>query len=147
MQPNSSILIINGPNLNMLGTREPQIYGYDTLTDVSALCHAEASLLGYQVDFRQSNHEGEIITWIQQAKGMYCGVILNAGAFTHTSIAIMDALSILDIPIVEVHISNIFKREQFRHHSYISMVSQGVICGFGTIGYALAIRAIVNLVS
>lgn len=140
-----TILIINGPNLNMLGTREPEIYGYNTLADVAALCEEAASQVSFEVDFRQSNIEGEIITWIQQARGRFAGIIINPGAYTHTSIAIMDALLAVEMPVIEVHISNIFKRESFRHHSYVSLAAQGVICGLGATGYALAIQAIAQL--
>lgn len=139
---NNTILIINGPNLNLLGTREPEIYGYGTLADIASLCEEEASRLSLSVDFRQSNLEGEIITWIQQARGNFAGLIINPGAYSHTSIAIMDALLALDMPIIEVHISNIFKREAFRHHSYISQAASGVICGLGAKGYVLAVQAI-----
>lgn len=140
-----TILIINGPNLNLLGTREPEIYGYGTLADVASLCEEEASRQGFSVDFRQSNLEGEIITWIQEARGNVAGIIINPGAYTHTSIAIMDALLAIDVPVIEVHISNIFKRESFRHHSYVSQAAQGVICGLGATGYGLAVQAIANL--
>lgn len=139
-----TILIINGPNLNLLGTREPEIYGYGTLADVASLCEEEASRQGFSVDFRQSNLEGEIITWIQEARGNVAGIIINPGAYTHTSIAIMDALLAIDVPVIEVHISNIFKRESFRHHSYVSQAAQGVICGLGATGYGLAVQAIAN---
>lgn len=139
------ILIINGPNLNMLGVREPELYGYGTLADIAFLCEEEAKKASFTIDFRQSNQEGEMITWIQQARGDFDGLIINPGAYTHTSIAIMDALLTVEIPVIEVHISNIFKRESFRHHSYISPVAQGVICGFGATGYGLAIQAMAQL--
>lgn len=143
----SRILIINGPNLNMLGTREPGIYGYDTLKDIERLCQEEAKSLGLKVDFRQSNIEGEIITWVQQAALQgFTGVIINGGAYSHTSIALMDALLILEIPVVEVHITNVFKREEFRHVSFISPAAEGMICGFGSRGYALALKAIAELI-
>lgn len=141
-----SILLLNGPNLNMLGTREPQIYGSETLADVETICRAEADRLGLALDFRQSNHEGELVTWIQQARGQQDAIILNAGAYTHTSVAIMDALSAVDLPVIEVHLSNIFRREPFRHHSYVSMVARGVICGLGSHGYILALQAVSRLV-
>lgn len=140
------ILIINGPNLNMLGMREPDIYGYDTLADIAALCEAEGDSLSLDIDFRQTNHEGDIITWIQEARSTAAGIIINPGAYSHTSIGIMDALLAVDIPVVEVHISNIFKREPFRHHSYISAASNGVICGLGATGYALALQAMAQLI-
>ncbi len=139
---NANILILNGPNLNMLGVREPAIYGSDTLADIEARCHAHATALGLSVDFRQSNIEGELVTWIQDARTTHRGVIINAAAFTHTSVALLDALSLLDAPIIEVHLSNIFAREAFRHHSYISPVAAGVICGFGWRGYTLALDAV-----
>ena len=136
-----TILVLNGPNLNLLGTREPQTYGRDTLADIEALCRAEASPRNIEIDFRQSNSEGELVTIVQQAREGCSGVIINAGAYSHTSIALLDALKILDIPVIEVHVSNIFKRESFRHHSYVSTVAQGVICGFGGHGYILALDA------
>lgn len=136
------ILIINGPNLNLLGTREPEIYGSETLDDIKNKCEKKAKDLSLQVDFRQSNDEGEIVTWIQEARKKHAGIIINAGAYTHTSVAIRDALLGVDMPIIEVHISNIFKREEFRHHSYISDVAMGMICGLGSKGYILALEAI-----
>lgn len=143
----SRILIINGPNLNMLGTREPGIYGYDTLADIEKMCQEEAKGLGLKIDFRQSNIEGEIITWIQQAPLQgFSGIIINGGAYTHTSIAIMDALLILEIPIIEVHITNIFKREEFRHLSFVSPAAEGVICGLGSRGYPLALKALAEMI-
>ena len=143
----SRILIINGPNLNMLGTREPGIYGYDTLADIEKMCQEEAKGLGLKIDFRQSNIEGEIITWIQQAPAQgFTGMIVNGGAYTHTSIAIMDALLILEMPIIEVHITNIFKREEFRHLSFVSPAAEGVICGLGSRGYPLALKAIAEMI-
>lgn len=143
----SRILILNGPNLNMLGTREPGIYGYDTLEDIQKLCQEEAKSLGLKIDFRQSNHEGELITWIQQAPLQgFSGIIINGGAFSHTSIAIMDALLILEMPVIEVHITNIFKREEFRHVSFVSPAAEGLICGLGSRGYALGLKAIAELI-
>lgn len=139
------ILIINGPNLNMLGTRQPEIYGSQTLDDVKEMCEKEAASLSLSVDFRQSNEEGVIVTWIQEARKTHSAIIINAGAYTHTSVAIRDALLGFDHNIIEVHISNIFKREDFRHHSFISDVADGMICGLGTHGYVLAIRAINQL--
>lgn len=140
------ILIINGPNLNTLGTRQTEIYGKQTLGDIEKLCKEEASSHKLEVDFRQSNDEGEIVSWIQKAAGEFDGIIINAAAYTHTSAAIMDALLSVDIPIVEVHLSNIFQREEFRHHSFVSNAATGMICGFGATGYVLAIRAISELV-
>ncbi len=145
MADNAKILILNGPNLNMLGVREPEIYGADTLADIEQRCHAHASTLGFSVDFRQSNVEGELVTWIQESRTTCQGIAINAAAFTHTSVAILDALSLLDIPIIEVHLSNIFARESFRHHSYVSAVAAGVICGFGWRGYTLALDALKDI--
>lgn len=139
------ILILNGPNLNMLGTREPEIYGRESLDDVRRLCESRAQTSRTAVDFRQSNDEGVLVGWIQEARGRFDGLILNAGAYTHTSIAILDALRGLEIPIVEVHLSNIFRREPFRHTSYVSQAAHGVICGFGSEGYGLAIDALSKL--
>lgn len=141
-----SVLILNGPNLNMLGVREPHIYGADTLEDIELACRASAADLGLIIDFRQSNHEGDLVTWIQEARGDHDAIILNAGAYTHTSIAILDALTAVGLPVVEVHLSNIFRRESFRHHSYVSTVARGVICGFGPQGYTLALQAVARLV-
>jgi 3-dehydroquinate dehydratase-2 len=134
------LLVLNGPNLNLLGTREPEIYGRDTLADVEALCVKAAAEHGRAVDFRQSNHEGVLIDWIQEAITAHAGVIINPAGYSHTSVALQDALAALDgKPVIEVHISNIHKREPFRHHSYISAVADGVIAGCGVQGYALAI--------
>ncbi|BBK31045.1 3-dehydroquinate dehydratase [Stella humosa] len=141
-----TILVLNGPNLNLLGVREPSLYGSATLGDVEEACRERAGLLGYDVDFRQSNHEGTLIDWIQEARGSAIGIVLNAGAYTHTSVAIRDALKSADLPVIEVHLSNVFKREPFRHHSYISDVAAGVICGFGTNSYVLAIEALAGIV-
>lgn len=138
----NKIYILNGPNLNLLGTREPEIYGFETLSDIEAMCEDEARNLGIVIEFRQSNSEGELIDWIHEAKTKANGIIINAGAYTHTSIAIMDALLAVKLPVIEVHFSNLFKRENFRHHSYISSVANGLICGLGGIGYSLALRAI-----
>ncbi len=141
----SSVLILNGPNLNMLGLREPAVYGSETLKDVEARCSKRAKALGFDIDFRQSNHEGELVSWIQAARGTAAGILLNAGAYTHTSVAIHDALRACDVPVIEVHLSNIYKREPFRHHSYVSAVAQGVICGFGVHSYELALEAMSNV--
>ena len=145
MADDAKILILNGPNLNMLGVREPAIYGSDTLGDIEERCHAHAKGLSLNVDFRQTNIEGELVTWIQECRTTHQGVIINAAAFTHTSVALLDALSLLDTPIIEVHLSNIFARESFRHHSYVSPVAAGVICGFGWRGYTLALEAIKDI--
>lgn len=135
------ILILNGPNLNLLGTREPEVYGTETLADIQSLCEAKGRDSGLEIDFRQSNHEGEIVSAIHEVvKGGYHGIIINAGAYTHTSVAILDALLAVKVPVVEVHLSNIYKREEFRHHSYISAAARGVICGFGSQGYVLALQ-------
>lgn len=138
-----SVIIINGPNLNLLGTREPEIYGRTTLADIEALARDHGRRLGIDVSFVQSNLEGELVDAIQKACGVHDGIILNAAAYTHTSVALMDALKATGVPAVEVHLSNIFSREPFRHHSYISPVAIGVICGFGAKGYVLALDALV----
>ena len=140
-----SILVINGPNLNLLGTREPEIYGSDTLADIEAKMTEKAASLDLCVDFRQSNIECEIVGWIQEAREGHDAIVINAGALTHTSVAIMDALLAVDTPTVEVHLSNIFKREEFRHHSYISAAAVGMITGFGAIGYLMAVDAVKNM--
>jgi 3-dehydroquinate dehydratase-2 len=142
-----SILVLNGPNLNLLGTRQPEVYGSTTLADVEAMCADKAKALGIEIDFRQSNHEGTLVDWIHQAKGKHDGILINAGAYTHTSIALHDAIASVELPVAEVHISNIHKREEFRHLSYISKVSVGMICGFGTYGYLMGIDALVNHLS
>lgn len=139
-----SILVLNGPNLNLLGTREPGIYGAETLPDVERLCVAAAQAHGHTVDFRQSNHEGVLIDALHQAgrdfkAGALIGVVFNAGAYTHTSVAIHDAIKGVDAPVIEVHITNVHAREAFRHHSYLSPVAAGIVVGFGTDGYRLAI--------
>lgn len=136
------VLVLNGPNLNMLGKREPGIYGAQTLADVEALCKSTAAELGLTVDCRQSNIEGELVTWIQEALGTADGILINPGAYSHTSVAIPDAFKAVALPVAEVHITNIHQREAFRHHSYVSAVAFGVICGFGTLGYRLALHAL-----
>lgn len=140
------ILILNGPNLNLLGTREPSVYGSETLADIEANCVAHAQPLGLEVDFRQSNHEGELITCIQQARESTAGIIINPAAYSHTSVGIHDALRAVGLPVVEVHLSNIHQRESFRHHSFVSPVANGVILGLGPQGYLLALTAIAGLV-
>jgi 3-dehydroquinate dehydratase II len=139
------ILVINGPNLNMLGVREPAVYGRATLGDVEKLCRRHARPLGLALDFRQSNIEGELVTWIQEARKDHAGIIINAGAYTHTSIAILDALQTTELPIIEVHLSNIYRREEFRHHSYVSLAARAVICGLGPTGYRLALEAMAEI--
>ncbi len=141
------LFVLNGPNLNLLGLREPQVYGYETLDDVQARCVRVAEELGVDVDFRQSNHEGVLIDWIHEARLSGAGVILNPGAYTHTSIAIPDALRALSVPIIELHLSNVFAREAFRHHSYVSPVVRAVMCGFGASGYEWALRALASMVT
>jgi len=136
------ILVLNGPNLNLLGVREPATYGSNTLADIERLCADTARGLGLEIDFRQSNHEGDLVTWIQEARGAVSGLVINPAAYSHTSVAIPDALKMLDVEIVEVHLSNIHQREAFRHHSYVSAVAGGVICGLGAQGYRLAILAL-----
>jgi 3-dehydroquinate dehydratase-2 len=147
-----TILILNGPNLNLLGTREPEVYGADTLADVEKLCREEAEALGVAVDFRQSNHEGELIDWIHEAGREYAagglaGVVFNPGAYTHTSVALHDAIKGAGVPVVELHISNVHSREPFRHRSYVSPVASGIVMGFGVRGYGLAIRGLHELTS
>ncbi len=140
-----SVLIVNGPNLNMLGEREPEIYGRETLADIAKKCAAHGDKCGLKVLFFQSNHEGEIVTKLQEATKEAAGIIINAGALTHTSVAILDALLLHKGPVIEVHLSNIFRREPFRHHSYVSMASTGVICGLGSEGYLHALSSMQRL--
>ena len=146
-----TILILNGPNLNLLGTREPGVYGAQTLDDVEKICLDEGTKLGLSIDFRQSNHEGELIDWIHEAgrecaAGNMLGVVFNAGAYTHTSIALHDAIKGANVPVIELHISNVHAREPFRHHSWLSPVARAVMAGFGVQGYALAIAGLKRLV-
>ena len=140
-----AILVLNGPNLNLLGTREPEIYGRTTLPEIESACRDRGRDLGMSVDCRQSNAEGELVDWIQEARQSHDGLILNAGALTHTSIAIFDALQTIGLPIFEVHLSNIYQREAFRHQSYVSKAANGVICGFGAQGYLMALEAMARL--
>jgi 3-dehydroquinate dehydratase-2 len=140
------IAVFNGPNLNLLGMREPEKYGTATLDDVEALCAEAAEELGLAIDFRQTNLEGELISWIQECRGNAAGIIINPAGYSHTSIALMDALLAVDLPVVEVHITNIHRREAFRHLSYVSRAAVGVICGLGVGGYALALRAIAGII-
>jgi 3-dehydroquinate dehydratase II len=143
----SNILVLNGPNLNMLGTREPEVYGTQTLDDVGVLVTEHAKNHDLTVDFRQSNHEGELVTWIQQALGTSAGIIINAGAYTHTSVALHDAFKSVNLPMIEVHLSNVYQREAFRHKSYLSLIANGVICGFGVNSYMLAVDAMANILN
>jgi 3-dehydroquinate dehydratase II len=138
------IFVLNGPNLNLLGEREPAVYGTETLADLERRTRAMAQSHGQTIDFRQTNHEGELITWVHEGRLNASGLIINAGAYTHTSVALFDALSACAVPIVEVHLSNIYRRESFRHHSYISPSAWGVLCGFGPLGYELAVTALVS---
>ncbi|TCV72497.1 3-dehydroquinate dehydratase [Neorhizobium sp. R1-B] len=140
-----TVFVLNGPNLNMLGKREPGIYGGKTLTDVENDCIAAGRDLGFDVDFRQSNHEGDLIGWIHEAGEKAVGVAINAGAYTHTSIALHDAIKAISVPVVELHISNVHAREEFRHHSMIAPAVKGVICGFGTASYILALHALKSI--
>lgn len=147
MADRPEVLILNGPNLNMLGVREPEIYGSVTLAEIKHACEIRAKELGIALTFRQSNNEGELVTWIQEAHGKYAGLIINAAAYTHTSVALFDALSILEIPVIELHLSNIHAREAFRHRSRIAPAADGIICGFGAFGYELALDAINQMLS
>ncbi|MGH1446117.1 MAG: type II 3-dehydroquinate dehydratase [Cognatishimia sp.] len=140
----SSILILNGPNLNLLGTRQPEVYGKTTLQDIENMCVSHGKSLGVSVSCIQSNHEGALVDAIHAAKGKHDGIVLNAGAYTHTSIALMDAISSVALPVIELHLSNIHARESFRHKSFIAPVAVGQICGFGALGYRLAIDAMLN---
>ncbi len=141
------VLILNGPNLNILGTREPEIYGATTLADIESSCRSRAGELGLEVDCRQSNSEGELVDWIQESREQHDAIIINPGAYSHTSIAILDALQAVGLPVIEVHLSNIHQREPFRHRSYVSKVAKGVICGFGADGYGLALDAAARLLA
>ena len=142
-----TILILNGPNLNLLGQRQPDVYGGETLNDVARLCAEAAGAFDCGVEMRQSNHEGELVTWIQEARGRHAGIVINPGAYSHTSVAILDALYAFDGPVVEVHVSNIHARESFRHHSYVSARADGVIVGCGIAGYGYAVERIGALLS
>ncbi len=142
----ATILVLNGPNLNLLGVREPETYGRDTLADIEEACLERATELDVAVDFRQSNSEGQLVDWIQEARETADGIVLNAGAYTHTSIAILDALRASELPVIEVHLSNIHRRESYRRHSYVSEAAQGMICGFGAHGYLLALEAMAQLI-
>jgi len=139
------IAVLNGPNMNMLGLRQPHLYGSATLDDVEALCAETAEQLGLAIDFRQTNGEGELITWVQQCRGRAAGIVINPAGYTTTSIALMDALLATELPVIEVHITNIHRREEFRHHSFVSKAAVGVIAGLGVGGYALALQAMAEL--
>lgn len=140
------VVVLNGPNMNLLGLRQPAIYGPATLDDVEALCAETAEQLGLAIDFRQSNAEGELISWVQECRGRAAGIVINPAGYTTTSVALMDALLATDLPVIEVHVSNIHQREEFRQHSYVSKVAAGVICGLGIRGYALALTAMADLI-
>ena len=141
------VYVLNGPNLNMLGLREPAIYGRDTLADVRRRVEARAGAVGLKTDFRQTNSEGQLVDWIQEARDKASAIILNAGAYTHTSIAVLDALQAAELPVIEVHLSNIFRRDSFRQHSYVSLAATGVICGLGAKGYELALEAMAGILA
>lgn len=139
------IYVLSGPNLNLLGVREPEIYGHQTLDDVKRLCEARASALGCTIDFRQSNHEGELIDWIQEARTKACAVVINPAGYGHTSVAILDALKMVGVPVIECHLSNPAAREAFRHQTYVSLAATGVVSGFGAASYELAVEAAAGL--
>jgi 3-dehydroquinate dehydratase-2 len=139
------IYVLSGPNLNLLGTREPEIYGHQTLEDVRRLCEARASALGREVVFRQSNHEGELIDWIQEAREKACALVINPAGYGHTSVAILDALKAVGVPVIECHLSNPASREAFRHQTYVSLAATGVVSGFGAASYELAVEAAAGL--
>jgi 3-dehydroquinate dehydratase-2 len=141
------IYVLNGPNLNMLGLREPAVYGRESLSDVEKRAKERAKAVGLQIEFRQSNDEGELISWIQEARDKAQGIILNAGAYSHSSIAILDALQAAELPVIEVHLSNIFRREEYRQHSFVSLAAKGVICGLGPKGYELALEAMAEVLA
>jgi 3-dehydroquinate dehydratase-2 len=143
--PLPQIAVLNGPNLNMLGLRQPEIYGAMTLDDLETLCAETGDALRLAIDFRQTNSEGELVTWVQECRGRASGIVINPGGYGHTSVALMDALLAVELPVVEVHVSNIHRREDFRRHSYVSRVAAGVICGFGIRGYALALTGLADL--
>ena len=142
MADGRSVLLLNGPNLNLLGTREPEVYGSTTLAEIEAACAERAGALGLTLEARQSNHEGELVSWIQEARKSHAAIVMNPGAFSHTSVAILDALQAYEGIVVEVHLSNIHRREAFRHHSYVSLAATGIIMGLGAPGYLLALEAV-----
>jgi len=141
------IALLNGPNLNMLGTRQPEIYGRDTLADIEKRVKQRGRALGLKVDFRQTNHEGELVAWIQEARTTAAGIIINPAGYTHTSVALLDALLACDLPVIELHLSNPHRRERFRHRSFASPAATGIICGFGARGYELAVEAMAGLLA
>jgi 3-dehydroquinate dehydratase-2 len=143
----STVFVLNGPNLNMLGKREPDVYGSSTLAEIETACRSAARSFGFDIDFRQTNHEGVLIDWVHEASAAAKGLIINPGGYSHTSVALRDAVRLAGVPVVEVHLSNIFARESFRHSSHVSPVAVGVICGFGPAGYLLALEAMKNLVA
>ncbi|MGH6720257.1 MAG: type II 3-dehydroquinate dehydratase [Alphaproteobacteria bacterium] len=143
----STVYVLNGPNLNLLGDREPEVYGTTTLADIEALCARAAKGLGLAVVARQTNHEGQLIDWVHEAGRRAAAIVINAGGLTHTSVALMDALAAVALPVVEVHLSNIHRREPFRHHSYVARAAAGSICGFGAHGYELALAAAARLIA
>ena len=143
----NTVFVLNGPNLNLLGLREPGVYGTTTLADVEASVRAAGERLGLAIDFRQSNHEGVLVDWIHEAREKASGIVINPGAYTHTSVALHDAIKAVGLPVIEVHISNIFARESFRHHSYVSPVAAGVLCGFGPEGYVLGVEALARILA
>lgn len=140
------IFVLNGPNLNLLGKRQPEVYGKATLDDVRKRAEARAKSHGLEIDFRQSNHEGQLVDWIQEAREAASALIINAAGYTHTSVALLDSLQAAELPVVEVHLSNIFRRDEYRQHSYISLGANGVICGLGAIGYELAVDALAEII-
>ena len=143
-EPRPLVVVLNGPNLNMLGLRQPHIYGSATLDDVEQLCADTADQLGLAIEFRQTNGEGELITWVQDCRGRAAGIVINPAGYSHTSVALLDALLAVELPVIEVHISNIHKRDEFRHHSFVSKAATGVICGLGIRGYAMALEALAD---
>jgi 3-dehydroquinate dehydratase-2 len=141
------VAVLNGPNLNMLGLRQPEVYGSATLDDVEQLCAEAGEALGLAIDFRQTNGEGELVSWVHECRGRASGIVINPAAYTHTSVALMDALLAVELPVIEVHLSNIHRREEFRHRSYVSLAAVGVICGLGMRGYALALTAMAEILA
>ena len=140
-----TVLFLNGPNLNLLGTRQPEIYGRTTLSDIEAMVRQRAETLGVVIEFRQTNHEGELVTWLQQSRGKVDAIVLNAAAYTHTSVALRDAITASEVPTIEIHLSNIHAREEFRHRSFIAPVCRGQIAGFGARSYLLGLEAAVSI--